>query len=57
MLKLRVGYPSREEERLVLDRMAAIAAKDQSTTVSTVATPDQIVERGRWWTECMLRSR
>lgn len=44
MLKLRVGYPSREEERLVLDRMAAIAAKDPSTTVSTVVTPAQIVE-------------
>ena len=44
MLKLRVGYPTRDEERLVLDRMAAIASGDPSTLVSTVVTPEQIVE-------------
>src|SRR5262249_44437725 len=32
MLKLSVGYPSREEERLILDRMA-------STTPDTTVTP------------------
>jgi MoxR-like ATPase len=43
MLKLRVGYPSREEERLVLDRMAAIASGDPAKLVETVLSPEQIV--------------
>jgi len=43
MLKLKVGYPSRGEERQVLDRMAAIAAGDPAKLAETVVTPEQIV--------------
>jgi len=37
MLKLSVGYPSREEERLILDRMATTATDLTVTPVTTVA--------------------
>jgi len=37
MLKLSVGYPSREEERLILDRMATTTADLTVTPVTTVA--------------------
>src|SRR5262245_4486729 len=37
MLKLSVGYPTREEERLILDRMATTAADLTVTPVTTVA--------------------
>jgi MoxR-like ATPase len=40
MLKLRVGYPSREEERQILDRMAVTHA---DIAVKTVVTPDEIL--------------
>jgi MoxR-like ATPase len=40
MLKLRVGYPSREEERQILDRMAVTRAEP---TVKAVVTPDEIL--------------
>jgi len=44
MLKLRVGYPSRDEEREIMRRMAGGHAID----VSHVATPEAILEaRGR----------
>jgi MoxR-like ATPase len=43
MLKLKVGYPSRDEERLVLDRMATIATVADSIAAATVVTPEQIV--------------
>lgn len=43
MLKLKVGYPTREEERLVLDRMATIASAPDSIASDTVVTPQQIV--------------
>ena len=44
MLKLRVGYPSRDEEREIMRRMASGHAID----VSHVATPEAILEaRGR----------
>ncbi len=37
MLKLSVGYPTREEERLILDRMAATAPETAVSPVTTVA--------------------
>jgi MoxR-like ATPase len=37
MLKLRVGYPSREEERQILDRMAVTSDHRQVTPVVTTA--------------------
>jgi MoxR-like ATPase len=40
MLKLSVGYPSREEERQILDRMATTAAP---TPIAPVVTPDEIL--------------
>ncbi len=40
MLKLRLEYPSRDEERQILDRMAFT---DQQIEVSPVVTPDQIL--------------
>ncbi|MFI4855260.1 MAG: AAA family ATPase, partial [Phycisphaerales bacterium JB065] len=43
MLKLKVGYPSRAEERQVLDRMAGIATAGESVAKDSVVTPDQIV--------------
>ncbi len=43
MLKLRVGYPSRDEERLVLDRMSSIASRGAGVEAETVVTPEQIV--------------
>ena len=41
MLKLSVDYPSREEERLILDRMALT---DSSPTVSGIISPADIIE-------------
>ncbi len=41
MLKLKVGYPSREEERTILDRMASTAP---NIDVSPVITPDDILK-------------
>ncbi len=43
MLKLKVGYPSRAEERLVLDRMSGIATAGASVAKDSVVTPEQIV--------------
>jgi MoxR-like ATPase len=40
MLKLKIEYPNREEERLILDRMAFT---DQTIDVSPVVSPEQIV--------------
>ena len=40
MLKLRIGYPSREEERQILDRMAVTQNHQR---VATVATTDEIL--------------
>jgi MoxR-like ATPase len=40
MLKLRVEYPSREEERQILDRMAVTRAEP---TAKAVVTPDEIL--------------
>jgi MoxR-like ATPase len=37
MLKLSVGYPTREEERLILDRMASTSPKLRATAVVTPA--------------------
>ncbi|HXC53427.1 MAG TPA: MoxR family ATPase, partial [Candidatus Limnocylindrales bacterium] len=39
MMKIRVGYPSRDDERKILDRIGVAAAEPQ---VSKVATPAQI---------------
>ncbi len=39
MMKIRVDYPSRDEERRILDRMAGGQSVPQ---VSTIATPDEI---------------
>ncbi|MCC5833974.1 MAG: MoxR family ATPase [Opitutales bacterium] len=41
MLKLNVGYPSKEEERAILDRMATTGAQP---TVSAVISPEEILE-------------
>lgn len=41
MLKLKVGYPSVEEERQILDRMATIGKKPQATAV---IQPKEILE-------------
>ncbi len=41
MLKLKIGYPSRAEERQILDAMASTAP---STAVSTVISQEQILE-------------
>jgi MoxR-like ATPase len=40
MLKLRIGYPTREEERQILDRMALTRAEP---TAKPVVTPDEIM--------------
>lgn len=42
MLKLKIGYPTREEEREILERMTS----GKAITVERVATPEQIL-RGR----------
>ena len=39
MLKIKVGYPSRDEEKKILDRIGGAAAEPQ---VSKVATPEEI---------------
>jgi MoxR-like ATPase len=41
MLKVRVGYPSREEERRIIDRMAGGLAEPQ---VQKVTTPEEILQ-------------
>ena len=41
MLKLRVGYPTREEERQILDRMAVTHSRRSAST--PVVTPDEIL--------------
>lgn len=41
MLKLQIGYPSREEERKILDIMATTGAKPEA---AAVVNPQQIVE-------------
>jgi MoxR-like ATPase len=41
MLKIRVGYPSREEERRIVDRMATQAGHPQ---VNAVATPADVMD-------------
>ncbi|MGI9078443.1 MAG: AAA family ATPase [Gemmatimonadaceae bacterium] len=43
MLKLRVGYPTREEEKEIMRRMAG----GEPITVSHAATPEQILEARR----------
>jgi len=44
MLKVKVGYPSRDEERKIVDRMAGNNRSDEETpSISTVAHPDQIL--------------
>jgi len=40
MLKLNVGYPSRDEEKIILDRMV----NDEKIEVSQVVTPQDIIE-------------
>ena len=40
MLKICVGYPSREEERLILDRMAHA---EPSSSIQPIITPEQIL--------------
>ena len=44
MLKLRIGYPSREEERQILDRMASTSNHQQ---ITPVVTPDEIMQARR----------
>ena len=44
MLKLNIGYPTREEERLILDKMATT---EPNTQVSPVINPAQIKEARR----------
>lgn len=41
MFKLNVGYPSKEEERLILDMMAKT---DVKTEINTVVTPEKIMQ-------------
>jgi MoxR-like ATPase len=43
LLKLKIGYPTREEERLILDRMAGREVPE----VSTILDPDSIREMRR----------
>src|SRR5438132_2323249 len=40
MLMVKVGYPSREEERLVMDRMTGVV----NTTATSKTTPEQLLE-------------
>src|SRR5215212_3654477 len=44
MLKLKIGYPSREEERLILDMMAKTSG---TPTTTPVVEPDQILNARR----------
>ena len=53
MLKLRVGYPTREEEKEIMRRMAG----GEPITVSHAATPDQILEARRRIAELYLDDR
>ncbi len=41
MLMIRVGYPSREEERIIMDR---VTERTMPETLDAVATPEQILE-------------
>lgn len=43
MLKLRIGYPSKQEERQIMDRVAG----DQMPEVDSVITPDRIARAQR----------
>lgn len=45
MLKVKVDYPSRDEERRIIDRMAGNgrAVADDTTTVTTVTDPSEIL--------------
>ena len=47
MLKVKIGYPSKEEERKIVDRMASGQPEPE---VKKVATPDDIRLRARRWT-------
>jgi len=53
MLKLRVGYPTREEEKEIMRRMAG----GEPITVSHAATPEQILEARRRIAELYLDDR
>ncbi|NUQ13182.1 MAG: MoxR family ATPase [Gemmatimonadaceae bacterium] len=53
MLKLRVGYPSREEEKEIMRRMAGGGAID----VEAVATPAAILEARRFIAELYMDER
>ncbi len=44
MFKLNVGYPAREEERMILDMMAKT---DVETSINTVVTPEKIMKSRR----------
>src|SRR3954449_1734394 len=41
MLMVKVGYPSREEERLVMDRMTSVV---NATAAASKTTPEQLLE-------------
>lgn len=43
MLKIKVGYPSREEERAIMDRMA----EGPLPSISPVVTPERILDAGK----------
>ena len=48
MLMVKVGYPSREEERLVMDRMTGVV---NASTATSKTTPEQLLEArkvARW---------
>jgi MoxR-like ATPase len=53
MLKLRVGYPTREEEKEIMRRMAG----GEPITVRAVATPEQILARGGTSPSCTWTRR
>jgi MoxR-like ATPase len=53
MLKLRVGYPSREEEKEIMRRMAG----GEPIPVQAVATPDAIMEARRHIAELYMDER
>lgn len=52
MLKLRIGYPTRDEERMILDRMTGM---DMPAT-NSVATPDEIIAARKVTGEILLES-
>jgi MoxR-like ATPase len=53
MLKLRVGYPTRDEEKEIMRRMAG----GQAIPVQTVARPEQIMEARRHIAELYMDER